>query len=77
MGNVPEGLRTVRAKVLLELAEAERLALRRASVLHSHAIMEALVLTTAMMLSGLIAVGSTRAVLGVVLHAITRDADAP
>jgi hypothetical protein len=35
--------------------------------------MEALVLTTAMMLSGLIAVGSTRALLGVVLHAITRD----
>jgi hypothetical protein len=35
--------------------------------------MEALVLTTAMMLSGLLAIGSTRAVLGVVLAAITRE----
>lgn len=35
--------------------------------------METLVLTTVMMLSGLVAIGSTRAVLGVVLLAITRD----
>jgi hypothetical protein len=36
--------------------------------------MEALVLIAAMSLSGLLAIGSTRAVLGVVLLAITRDA---
>jgi hypothetical protein len=36
--------------------------------------MEALILTAAMTLSGLLAIGSTRAVLGVVLLAITRDA---
>jgi hypothetical protein len=37
------------------------------------ALMETLVLTAAMTLSGLIAIGSTRALLGVVLLAITRD----
>jgi hypothetical protein len=37
--------------------------------------METLVLTAAMMLSGLLAIGSTRALLGAVLLAITRDAD--
>jgi hypothetical protein len=36
--------------------------------------METLVLTAAMTLSGLLAIGSTRAVLGVVLFALTRDA---
>jgi hypothetical protein len=36
--------------------------------------METLVLTAAMTLSGLLAIGSTRAVLGVLLFAITRDA---
>jgi hypothetical protein len=35
--------------------------------------MEALVLTTAMTLSGLVALAGTRAVLGIVLLAITRD----
>jgi hypothetical protein len=37
--------------------------------------METLVLTAAMMLSGLLAIGSTRALLGIMLLAITRDAD--
>jgi hypothetical protein len=37
-------------------------------------IMDALILTTVMTLSGLLAIGSTRALLGVVLLAITRDA---
>lgn len=45
----------------------------QARLLHYCVNMETLVLTTAMMLSGLLAIGSTRAVLGVVLHAITRD----
>jgi hypothetical protein len=36
--------------------------------------MEALILTAAMTLSGLLAIAGTRAVLGVVLLAITRDA---
>jgi hypothetical protein len=36
--------------------------------------METLVLTAAMTLSGLLAIASTRALLGVVLLAITRDA---
>lgn len=36
--------------------------------------MDALILTTVMTLSGLLAIGSTRALLGVVLLAITRDA---
>jgi hypothetical protein len=36
--------------------------------------MEALILTAAMTLSGLLAIAGTRAVLGVVLFAITRDA---
>jgi hypothetical protein len=35
--------------------------------------METLVLTAAMTLSGLLAIGSTRAVLGVLLFALTRD----
>jgi len=38
--------------------------------------METLVLTAAMTLSGLLAIGSTRAVLGVLLFALTRDASA-
>ena len=46
----------------------------RASVLHTQRLMETLVLTTAMTLSGLLAIGSTRAVLGVLLFALTRDA---
>jgi len=36
--------------------------------------METLVLTAAMTLSGLLAIGSTRALLGILLLAITRDA---
>jgi hypothetical protein len=45
-----------------------------ASNLHYRVNMETLVLTAAMTLSGLLAIGSTRALLGVVLLAITRDA---
>jgi hypothetical protein len=37
--------------------------------------METVVLTAAMMLSGLLAIGSTRALLGIMLLAITRDAN--
>ena len=47
--------------------------LRQARLLHYRVSMETLVLTTVMMLSGLLALGSTRAVLGVMLHAMTRD----
>lgn len=47
---------------------------QQARLLHYRVSMETLVLTTAMMLSGLLAIGSTRAVLGVMLHAMTRDA---
>jgi hypothetical protein len=36
--------------------------------------METLVLTAAMMLSGLLAIGSSRALLGVLMLAFTRDA---
>jgi len=58
----------------LEVAAAERFDDEKAGVLHCPRIMEALILTAAMTLSGLLAIGSTRAVLGVVLLAITRDA---
>jgi hypothetical protein len=37
--------------------------------------METVVLTAAVMLSGLLAIGSTRALLGIMLLAITRDAN--
>jgi hypothetical protein len=75
MGNSPERLRTTCDNVVLELARTERLAFARASVLHHHVSMETLVLTAAMTLSGLLAIGSTRALLGVVLLAITRNAN--
>jgi hypothetical protein len=42
--------------------------------LHYYPIMEALVLGAALMLSGLLAAGSTRAVLGIILLAISRTA---
>ena len=45
-----------------------------ASVLHYLMIMETLVLVGAMTLSGLLAIGGTRAVLGILLMAIVRDA---
>lgn len=45
-----------------------------ASVLHYYAVMETVVLGAALMLSGLLAAGGTRAVLGVVLLAIMRNA---
>ena len=42
--------------------------------MHKQRFMETLVLTAAMTLSGLLAIGSTRAVLGVLLFPLTRDA---
>ena len=47
---------------------------KAASLLHQCLIMEALVLVAAMTMSGLLALGGTRAVLGIVLLAIGRDA---
>jgi hypothetical protein len=49
------------------MAAGERLAPR--------SIMETLILTAAMTLSGLLAIGSTRALLGLVLLAITRGVE--
>jgi hypothetical protein len=73
MGKAPDGLSTLRVIAVPELTRAERLVAEWASVLHARWRMEALVLTTTMTLSGLLALAGTRAVLGVVLLAITRD----
>ncbi len=73
MGNWPERLRTTRIRVRSSSSRLSDVRGDRASVLHQRSNMETLVLTAAMMLSGLLAIGSTRALLGLVLLAITRD----
>jgi len=74
MGNSPEGLRTTRVSVRTSSSRLSGSRDEWASVLHQRSIMETLVLMAAMTLSGLLAIGSTRALLGIVLLAITRDA---
>jgi len=74
MGNPPEGLSTARVSVRSSSSRLSGSRVEWASVLHNQRVMETLVLTAAMTLSGLLAIGSTRAVLGVVLFALTRDA---
>ena len=76
MGNPPEGLSMTRVSVC---SSSSRLSGSRdewASVLHTERLMETLVLTAALTLSGLLAIGSSRALLGVLLLALTRDASA-
>jgi hypothetical protein len=74
MGNPPEGLSTTRVSVCSSSSRLSGSPVEWASVLHIQRFMETLVLTAAMTLSGLLAIGSTRAVLGVLLFALTRDA---
>lgn len=74
MGKRAEGLRTTRVSARSRSLRLSGLNGGWASVLHYRWIMEALTLTAAMMLSALLAIGSTRVVLGVVLLAFTREA---
>ena len=67
MGNPQEGLCTTRVSVCSSSSRLSGSRVERASVLHPQRLMETLVLTAAMTLSGLLAIGSTRAVLGVLL----------
>ena len=73
MGNPPEGLSTTRVSVCSSSLRLSGSRVEWASVLHTQRFMETLVLAAAMTLSGLLAIGSTRAVLGVLLLALTRD----
>lgn len=70
MGKSPDGVGTLR---LSARSSSPRLSGSTATVLHYYEIMEALVLVAAMTLSGLLALGGTRAVLGVVMLVFMRD----
>ena len=74
MGKRADGLRITRVSARSRSSRLSGSNGGWASVLHPRWIMEALTLTAAMMLSGLLAIGGTRVVLGVVLLAFTRDA---
>ena len=76
MGNPPESLSTTRVSVCSSSSRLSGSRVEWASVLHTQPFMETLVLTAAMTLSGLLAIGSTRALLGVLLFALTRDSAA-